>query len=124
MQTKATILNLISLNGGIFQIDYIPKQTIGSLCENLTIKFPKSFPKDKDSWFFSLIQNGKSLNGNNMVDLNVSLVNYIATIHVVLWVLGGSKKQEKFANNRRTWLHTSTSRYQYKNVIQDAEEKV
>ncbi len=49
-----------------------------------------------------------------MVDLNVSLVNYIATIHVVLWVLGGSKKQEKFANNRRTWLHTSTSRYQYK----------
>jgi len=101
MQTKATILNLISLNGGIFQIDYIPKQTIGSLCENLTIKFPKSFPKDKDSWFFSLIQNGKALNGNNMVDLNASLVNY-----------------------RRTWLHTSTSRYQYKNVIQDAEEKV
>jgi len=74
MQTKATILNLISLNGGIFQIDYIPKQTIGSLCENLTIKFPKSFPKDKDSWFFSLIQNGKALNGNNMVDLNASLL--------------------------------------------------
>ena len=101
MKTKATILNLISLNGGIFQIDYIPKQTIGSLCENLTIKFPKSFPKDKDSWFFSLIQNGKALNGNNMVDLNASLL--IIEEHGYILALPGIN---------------------IKNVIQDVEEKV
>jgi hypothetical protein len=111
LQSKAKILNLISLNGRKFQLDYKPKQTIGTLCENLTIQFPNSFPKDKDSWFFSLIQNGRALNSNNRETLNKSLDDYIAPLHIVLWVLGGPRKHEKFTNNRITWLHTSASRF-------------